>query len=182
MKTIYFVRHGEAAAGFGDHRDPALSPLGRQQAQATARYLQSLGPLPIYSSPLRRANETAQALAELWSASITTEPRIAEIPAPIDDLADRTVWLAEIMAGVWTDLPEDLLEWRQSLINAVLEVQSDCVMFSHFVAINLLVGAAKDETPMVLFRPDNASITRFKTDGSTLVVETLGEQAQTRIN
>ena len=55
-------------------------------------------------------------------------------------------------------------------------------MFSHFVAINLLVGAANGHAAMVSFRPDNASISRFESDGSTLTVLRLGEQAQTHIN
>ena len=33
MLKLYLVRHGEAAAAWGDHDDPGLSPLG--QAQAT---------------------------------------------------------------------------------------------------------------------------------------------------
>lgn len=182
MKTIYFVRHGEAAAGFGAHRDPELSELGRKQASATAKHLEPLGPLPIFSSPLQRAQETAQALAKLWKTPITTEARIAEIPSPIDDLTDRTVWLAKTMAGNWEDLSDDLKQWRQALLDCVIDVSSDCVMFSHFVAINILVGASNNESAMVSFRPDNASITRFKTDGVKLVAETLGEQAQTHIN
>ena len=182
MKTIYFVRHGEAAAGFGDHRDPNLSELGRRQAAATAKHLQPLGPLPIFSSPLQRAQETARALADSWSVPIATETRIAEIPSPIDDLTDRSRWLATIMAGDWHALPADLKQWRRALLDCVINVNSDCVMFSHFVAINLLVGEATGEDAMVSFRPDNASITRFKSDGNKLTVEALGEQAQTHIN
>ena len=64
MTTIYFVRHGEAEAGFGAHRDPGLSALGRTQAIATAKHLASLDPIPIFSSPLLRAQETAQELAQ----------------------------------------------------------------------------------------------------------------------
>lgn len=182
MTTIYFVRHGEAEAGFGAHRDPGLSELGRNQAIATAKHLSSLEPIPIISSPLLRAQETAQELAKLWNAPITTEERIAEIPSPIEDLTDRSRWLAQIMAGAWRDLPPNLKTWREALIDCVVSVPSDCVMFSHFVAINLLVGAANDHSAMVSFRPDNASISRFESDGSSLKVLGLGEQAQTHVN
>ena len=85
MTTIYFVRHGEAEAGFGSHRDPGLSELGRTQAVATAKHLASLDPIPIFSSPLLRAQETAQSLANIWDAPITIEDRIAEIPSPIEE-------------------------------------------------------------------------------------------------
>ena len=182
MTTIYFVRHGEAEAGFGTHRDPGLSTLGRTQAVATAKHLAQLDPIPIFSSPLLRAQETAQELANIWDAPITIENRIAEIPSPIEDLTDRTTWLANVMAGVWQDLPPNLRAWREALIDCVVSTQNDCVMFSHFVAINLLVGAANGDAAMVSFRPDNASITRFESDGSTITVLGLGEQAQTKVN
>ena len=109
MTTIYFVRHGEAEAGFGSHRDPGLSELGRTQAVATAKHLASVRThIPIFSSPLLRAQETAQELANIWDSPITIEDRIAEIPSPIEDLTDRTTWLANVMAGAWHDLPPNL--------------------------------------------------------------------------
>ena len=40
---IYLVRHGEAAAGWGDHPDPGLSALGQKQAKAVAVELQKRG-------------------------------------------------------------------------------------------------------------------------------------------
>ena len=182
MTTIYFVRHGEAEAGFGAHRDPGLSELGRTQAIASAKHLASFDPMPIFSSPLQRAQETAQELAKIWDKPITTEQRIAEIPSPIEDLNDRTTWLANVMAGAWHDLPPNLKTWREELIECVVRADTDCVMFSHFVAINLLVGAANDNPAMVSFRPDNASITRFESDGVSLSMLGLGEQAQTSVN
>ncbi|MYD42326.1 MAG: histidine phosphatase family protein [Gammaproteobacteria bacterium] len=182
MKTIYFVRHGEAAAGFGAHRDPGLSALGQTQADATATHLATLDPMPIFSSPLQRAQQTAKALATKWDAPITIEDRIAEIPSPIDDLTDRSSWLASVMAGRWRELPPNLKTWRTALIECVVNAEQDCVMFSHFVAINLLVGEATNEAAMVSFRPANASITRFESDGTSLKVLSLGEQAQTHVN
>ena len=41
-------------------------------------------------------------------------------------------------------------------------------IFSHFVAINLAVGAATGSSAMVSFRPGNGSITHLQTDGSQL--------------
>ena len=78
MTRIHLVRHGQAAAGFGAHKDPGLNDIGRQQAAAVAELLAPLGPLPIYSSPLARAYETAQPLASLWECEVLLEPRVAE--------------------------------------------------------------------------------------------------------
>ena len=182
MATVYFVRHGEAAAGFGAHHNPGLSQFGNEQALATAKHLAPLGPLPIYSSPLRRTTETATHLATIWEVPIAIEARIAEIPSPIEDLTDRSKWLAKVMAGSWHDLTPNLKTWRIDLLECVLTAANDCVMFSHFIAINLLVGAANDDAAIICFRPANASITRFANDDGVLRVLGLGEQAQTHIN
>lgn len=182
MPDVYVVRHGEATAGFSGHRDPGLSNLGLQQARETAARLQSLQPIRIYSSPLQRALETAQALADRWQAEVTIEQRIAEIPSPIHDLSDRSIWLADVMRRTWHDLPKELQDWRTTLIDCVRLQQQDCVMFSHFVAINLLVGEARQLSEVVSFRPKNASVTRIATDGKTLQVIELGDEAQTTVN
>ena len=39
MTDIWLVRHGEAAAGFDEDTDPALSALGREQAAQSAEHL-----------------------------------------------------------------------------------------------------------------------------------------------
>ncbi|MBV9044707.1 MAG: histidine phosphatase family protein, partial [Alphaproteobacteria bacterium] len=66
MARIYMVRHGKAAAGFGEDMDPGLDATGKAQAEAVAQKLAPLGPLAILSSPLKRAQETAAPLAALW--------------------------------------------------------------------------------------------------------------------
>ena len=39
---LFLVRHGEAAAGYAEHRDPGLSPLGAEQAALAAQRLTAL--------------------------------------------------------------------------------------------------------------------------------------------
>ena len=36
---LFLVRHGEAAAGYAQHRDPGLSTLGAEQAAVAAQRL-----------------------------------------------------------------------------------------------------------------------------------------------
>ena len=59
MSNIYMVRHGEAAAGFDRHIDPGLSKLGKDQASATAKELDAMGPMQIVTSSLARARQWA---------------------------------------------------------------------------------------------------------------------------
>ena len=93
MAIVQLVRHGKAAAGFGAHPDPGLDDLGRRQAAAVATMLdtQHSERPELLSSPMARAFETAQALADVWQVPIDLEPRVAEIPSPTEDLAASRV-------------------------------------------------------------------------------------------
>jgi len=181
MATIFLVRHGRAAAGFDGHADPGLDATGRSQAEATARFLAPLGPFAVYSSPLARARETALPLVERWGVEAVIEPRVAEIPSPTEDLAERARWLREAMQGRWRDLPEELRGWRRSLIDCLLDLKDDSVVFCHFVAINVAVGEALNDDRLVAFRPDNGSVTRLANDDGRLRIIELGSEASTHV-
>lgn len=181
MARITLVRHGQAAAGFGEDHDPGLSPLGQQQAVAAAEAVAPLGPLPILCSPLRRCRETAQALADCWSVTPEVDAAVGEITSPTDDLAGRTAWLREAMAGPWSALDDERLAWRDAVVARLLRIDTDTVVHSHFIAINAAVGAALGEDRVVCFTPDNCSITTLETDGRSLSVVSLGGQAMTEV-
>ena len=119
------------------------------------------------SSPLARAQETAQPLARRWQANVAIETRVAEIPSPTQDLEERARWLAKAMAGHWLDLDAATIEWRDALVACLMAVERDCVMFSHYVAINAAVGAAQGDDRMRIFAPDYCSVTILTNDGST---------------
>jgi len=182
MPTIFLVRHGKAAAGFDGHLDPGLDALGRTQAERAAAHLAPRGPLTIYSSPLARARETAVPLVDRWGIQPLIEPRVAEIPSPTDDLEARTAWLRTVMQDRWRNLTPELREWRDALVDCLLDVRDDSVVFCHFIAINVAVGVALGDDRLVCFRPDNASITRISNaDGRLRVIE-LGREGETRVN
>ncbi len=182
MAKIYMVRHGKAAAGFERHLDPGLDTLGHKQAAVTANHLAELAPMPIYSSPLARARETAQPLAALWQAKITIEPRVAEIPSPTTDLGERSAWLRTAMSGRWSDLQGALQVWRDDLVGCLLALTQDSVIYCHFIAINAAVGAAQGDDRLVVFAPDNGSVTTLRNDVGALELLDLGQAAETSIN
>ena len=184
MAIVQLVRHGKAAAGFGAHPDPGLDDQGRNQAQAVAAMLdhQHTDHLKLLSSPLARAYETGEYLAELWQAPIGIEARVAEIPSPTTDLKARAQWLSEAMAGNWSALDKSVQQWRRDLASFLLSCDSDCIIFSHYVAINAAVGAAMEDDRMRIFGPDNCSVTTLDNAGTSLRVVELGRVAQTHIN
>ena len=61
MPKLYLVRHGRATSGWGLEADPGLDESGHLQAEASARKMAPVGPLPIIASPLRRARENGAA-------------------------------------------------------------------------------------------------------------------------
>jgi phosphohistidine phosphatase len=77
---LVIVRHAEAAPGKPDELRP-LTPAGRKHAQAIGPQLRDEGiePDTVVSSPLRRARETAAAVAEAVGLG---EPEIDERLAP----------------------------------------------------------------------------------------------------
>jgi len=184
MARIYMVRHGKAEVGFGEGMDPGLDALGRSQALDVAARLQSLGPLPILSSPLRRTQETAAPLASIWNEKPVIEAAVAEIPSPKGmTLEERALWLRALMAGSWRGVPADLAQWREACIARVAGVTQDTVIFSHYVALNVIAGAAVGDDRVVTFSPDNCSVTTFESDGLKVrLIEKGGEAPLTKVN
>jgi broad specificity phosphatase PhoE len=177
------VRHGRAAAGFGESMDPGLDAVGHAQAEAVARELAPLGRLPLLTSPLRRARETAAPLASLWNIEPKIEEAVAEIPSPTDDLQTRVTWLRQFMAGSWRSATMDLAAWREDVIAALLAIGEDTVIFTHFIAINVAVGAAAGDERVLLFSPDNASVTIVENGGGELRLTEKGHEAPlTKVN
>jgi len=179
MAKLYLVRHGKATAGWNEDYDPGLDELGRSQARLAAQTLKPLGILRIISSPLARARETAIPLAEAWGCSVEIEERVGEIPPPEKGLKDRGLWLGEVITQKWPDLSRDLRVWRGGVIEALLSLDRETVVFSHFIAINAAVGKATGDERVISFMPHNGSITVISTENGKLHLVRLGHQGET---
>jgi broad specificity phosphatase PhoE len=182
MARLYLVRHGRAAAGF-DVADPGLDALGRTQAEAAAKSLESFGPLPILTSPLARTRETALPLAKSWMRDPAVERAVAEIPTPSHlNVTTRVPWLRKFMAGSWRDASPELAEWRESVLSTLRSISENTVIFTHFIAINVAVGHALGDDRVVVFSPDNCSITIVEADRTGLRLIERGHEAATTVN
>lgn len=183
MTRVVLVRHGRAAAGWDDDPDPGLDELGAAQARSVADALAALGPLPILTSPLRRCRETAAPLAARWGVDPVIDPAVGEIPSPDGiPMGERVEWLRSAMAGTWTDLGPRYTTWRDSVVERVRAISSDTIVFSHFVAINTVVGAALGDDRVLVLRLDNTSRTavNVEPDGTLTLIEG-GHEADTQI-
>jgi len=178
VARLHLVRHGQAAAGWGDDADPGLSPVGSRQAEATAeRLAASRAPCALRSSPSRRARETAGALAARWGRVAELDPAFGEVPSPSADLAERAAWLPGLLAGRWSESDDAVAAWRAELVAAARAITADTVAFTHFVAINALVSAAQGTDEVTAFLPANASVTTIEVADGSLEVVDLGEEA-----
>ena len=83
MKTIYFIRHAQSEANLKDilasRQDFPLTAKGRQEAVAIASEFKDIAQLDrIICSPLIRAQQTAQPIAETFGLDVQTDERITE--------------------------------------------------------------------------------------------------------
>lgn len=75
MTTFYLVRHGDKEFIPGD---PPLNSTGIKQAEKTAEYLQNLKIKAIYSSHLKRVQQTAQIISKVLNLPIFIDKRLIE--------------------------------------------------------------------------------------------------------
>ena len=80
---IYLVRHGETDLNrdkrFRGHSDAPLNEDGVLQAAGAARILKLAGISNVYTSPIRRAVETATAIAVITGARMETDDDFVDI-------------------------------------------------------------------------------------------------------
>jgi broad specificity phosphatase PhoE len=108
--VVHFLRHGESVSNAEPGRDlddaagDRLTELGRRQAEAAAAELTELGITRLWSSPLRRAQETAGPVAERLGLQIETVDELrelreaaghAELSGEEQRLRRWSVWMAE---------------------------------------------------------------------------------------
>jgi alpha-ribazole phosphatase len=81
MTGLLLVRHGETdmAGRFCGHSDPELNERGRQQIAGLLNRLSEHSIRRVYSSDLRRARQTAEAIAKHFRAELHLRPGLREI-------------------------------------------------------------------------------------------------------
>lgn len=189
MPKLFLVRHAKPAAAWGAEIDPGIDDAGVEQSRTTAsRLATEVAPLTILSSPMRRCRETAQPLEQMWQRSAKVFAPVAEIPAPALDPQARREWLNRGMQGTWSALQAssppgspDYLTWRQALLNSLAAIESDSIIFTHFIAINAVVAAARKSDNVVCFRPDHASVTLVEVANNGFKLIALGQEAETSV-
>lgn len=172
---LILVRHAQPLrieTGEGP-ADPPLSPLGRSQAEATARWLSGEKIDLVVASPLLRALETAAPIAEAYGVEATIEPEIAEfdrdspIYIPLEELKRTNDPRWQAMAqDRWHELVDvDPSEFQSRVVGAIERLAFSnpgrrVVVVCHGGIINVYAGHILGLERYLWFEPAYASITR----------------------
>lgn len=120
MTRLIVWRHGNtdwnAANRVQGQLDVPLNDLGREQAAAAAPLLAALRPDALVASDLRRAVETAEALAALTGLPIRTDVRLRE--------RYYGLWQGLTMAEIRERYPAEHARWRVGEPDPGCEVES----------------------------------------------------------
>ena len=134
--TITLVRHGEVGEAFhrcyNGHNDIALSPKGQEEALELAQHLKEKSFDAIYSSDLRRCQETLKPIINQLNLSTST----TVIPAEAGMTAIPTLLTKELREKSWG---------RHEGMTFAAIVERDGLIYKHFEQwINALDGEPYD--------------------------------------
>ena len=173
---LLLIRHGlpiRLEKNDGTAADPPLSETGTRQAEALAHWLEGERPIDrIYSSPLRRARDTALPLSEKTGLEIELEPRASEYDResstyiPIEELKeiDYEAWREFMKRGYPPGM--DLTDFYQAVISGLQEIVVEnpgrrVAVFCHGGVINAWASFILDFEFRLFFNPTYTSVNRF---------------------
>jgi broad specificity phosphatase PhoE len=183
MTDIWLVRHGEAAAGFGEDIDPGLSPLGHQQAETAEKLLTPVVPegAILLSSPKRRALETGGPFAGSRGQDLLSDSCFIELPSP-GNLDERHAWIQQVLRAQWNDLPESVSVWRAEIFRALQACTGPTVIFTHFLVINSVESKISGDNTVLQCLPGNGSVHHLRINGDDWRWMSRGEMLESVIN
>ena len=83
MTTVYTVRHAQSAGNlkkiFQGRLDIGLSEMGMEQLEPLSKRFEHVAVSAVYSSPLKRARQTAEAICHVCHAPLIIDQRLIEI-------------------------------------------------------------------------------------------------------
>jgi probable phosphoglycerate mutase len=172
---LILIRHGRPLRierSDNEPADPELSDEGRIQAERMARWLAHEKLDAIYSSPLKRARDTAQPLAQSQGLGPIIEPGVSEFDTlssqyiPMEELKelDYERW-RHLMEGGFAEI-YDLETFQKTVVETVKRIIQDntgrrVAVVCHGGVINLWTAHVLGIGVAMFFAPDYTSIQRF---------------------
>jgi len=166
VTEIWLVRHGDSYHEMTDTVDPALSSVGREQARRLGERVRRMKHAAVYSSPLRRAMETARAISD----DVVVDDRLVEMALEIDE--DGTLDFKETTESA-------VARMRGALDDMVAAHPSERVIaVAHAAAIvALLTDVMRLEAGQLRILPYYTSISTVRVLGDRRILGGLGDVA-----
>jgi probable phosphoglycerate mutase len=171
---LIIVRHGLPETVVREDGGPADAPLsdtGHDQARRVAEWLRRERIDAVYSSPLRRARQTAGPLAELLGHEIQVHEGVAEYDrdsaayVPLEDLKrdNYEEWSRRMKEKAFADDPE---AFRNEVVEAMEEIIGAnrgrrVAVFCHGGVINAWGSHVMGTRHVFFFDPTYTSVNRF---------------------
>ncbi|MFI9817283.1 bifunctional RNase H/acid phosphatase [Saccharothrix variisporea] len=185
---LYLLRHGQTelsvARRYSGRGNPPLTDVGRRQAEAAARRLAKVDRLTaVVSSPLDRAHQTAQAVAQAVGLDATTHDGLIETDfggwegltfaeAAARDPQVHRLWLGDpAVPAPGGESFDQVHERVRRTLHELLDRHpgGNVVVVSHVTPIKQLLRIALDSGPSLLFRLHldlaSLSVVEFYPDG-----------------
>jgi broad specificity phosphatase PhoE len=195
MTTFYLIRHamndfvGRRLAGWMP--EIHLNDEGRLQAHRLAEKLAPVGITGIYSSPLERAQETAQPLAEATRLKVQTRQSFVEVQTgewvgkTFAELKDDPRWQAfnQFRSGTRVPGGEFMLETQTRMVTEMLQLRDaqpngKIAIVSHAdpirAALVFFLGMPLDFYPRVEVSPASYSIVTLEEWGPVVSAMNIG--------
>jgi broad specificity phosphatase PhoE len=140
VTRLILIRHGQtilnAAGRFRGRQDVSLDEVGRTQVEALARRLKmSFNITQLLTSPLRRAVETADAVAKTFGLATVVEPRLNDL-----DYGNWQGLTAEEAAAAY---PREYRDWER-IPDKVLLPGGGCLAWQIDTALRLVRELSAD--------------------------------------
>jgi broad specificity phosphatase PhoE len=114
MPTLFFIRHGitdwNLEGRFQGQLDIPLNAAGRRQAEAVRAHLASIAFDRVYTSPLKRAEETARIVA--GNQPVVTDWRLTEI--------HHGEWQGRTKQEIASRWPDQWAAWNKDPLNTTI--------------------------------------------------------------
>jgi probable phosphoglycerate mutase len=173
---LLLIRHGLPVRieDAGQPADPELSVEGHEQAEALAQWMRDERIDAIYSSPLRRARETAEPLAAARELDVVVDEELAEFDReshfyiPVEELkaTNDPRWL-DLVEGRWgADGEVDPFTFRRVVVEAVERVitanpSRTVAIVCHGGVINAYMSHVLHLDTIMFFEPYYTSVSRL---------------------
>lgn len=190
---IYLIRHADALPGAdevvdGGYDDQPLSELGRRQSLALAQRMKEIPVAALYSSPVKRAWQTASFIGDALGLEVCVDEELREVdlqPAPYllahlepEERAIavraylRDIEAAALRVGIWSQIPgcESSAMLRTRLTLAVNRIAGQYLgkriaIVTHTGAINAYIAASLGLERDFFFPASNTSISVMRVKG-----------------